>query len=244
MKLKKLLIVLGSILSFILIVFMAFVCYFGNYYHSTTDEYYFTSTKEVRIVETDDYFIFSPAETANIGIIFYPGAKVEYTAYAQMMYKLVMSGYLCVLVDMPLNFAIFGSDMADDIMLDIASMSLHDINDWYIMGHSLGGAIAASYASSNKDKLTGVILLAGYSTSDLVGLEVLSIYGSNDKVLNVDKYNEYKNNLGNDYIEYIIDGGNHACFGNYGEQKGDGKSTIEKDEQINLTVNKIIEFIG
>ena len=43
--------------------------------------------------------------------------------------------------------------------------------------------------------------------------------------------------------KYIINGGNHACFGNYGEQKGDGKATITKDEQINITVKQIVKFI-
>ncbi|MCD8103450.1 MAG: alpha/beta hydrolase, partial [Lachnospiraceae bacterium] len=70
--------------------------------------------------------------------------------------------------------AIFGINRADDVMEG------YDYEHWYIPGHSLGGAMAASYAAGNTDKLDGVILLAAYATKDLGDLAVLSIYGSND----------------------------------------------------------------
>ena len=54
---------------------------------------------------------------------------------------------------------------------------------------------------------------------------------------------ENKSNLGLDYIEYIIDGGNHAYFGNYGEQKGDGKATINNQQQIKQTAVILDKFI-
>lgn len=238
MKHKKLIIALGSIVSFILIVVVVFACYFGNYYHSNTNEEYLISTNEVKVLETNDYIVYSPVDEVKLGIVFYPGAKVEYTAYAELMFNLAKYDILCVLVEMPLNFAIFGMNKAEDIIEE------YDIDNWYIMGHSLGAAIGASFAGDNKDKISGIIMLAGYSTSDLEGLEVLSIYGNNDNVHNIDKYNEYKNNMGTNYTEYIIDGGNHAYFGCYGEQKGDGKALITRDKQINLTVNKILEFLS
>ena len=33
-----------------------------------------------------------------------------------------------------------------------------------------------------------------------------------------------------------MEGGNHSQFGNYGEQKGDGKATISAEEQQRQTV--------
>ncbi|MCD8075289.1 MAG: hypothetical protein LUF27_09725 [Lachnospiraceae bacterium] len=77
--------------------------------------------------------------------------------------------------------AIFGINRADDVMKE------YDYEHWYISGHSLGGAMAASYAAENTDKLDGVILPAAYATKDLGDLAVLSIYGSNDGVLSVEK---------------------------------------------------------
>ena len=34
-----------------------------------------------------------------------------------------------------------------------------NIKHWYICGHSMGGAMASSYVSKNKDKVDGLILL-------------------------------------------------------------------------------------
>lgn len=48
-----------------------------------------------------------------------------------------------------------------------------------------------------------------------------------------------------DYTENIvvIEGGNHAQFGNYGEQKGDTPADISPQEQQSQTVDAIDEFI-
>lgn len=64
-------------------------------------------------------------------------------------------------------------------------------------GHSLGDSMAASYLADNTNDYEGLILLGSYSTADLSGtdLSALSVYGSEDKVLNREKYNENKSNL-------------------------------------------------
>ena len=236
-KHKKLIIILGSIISFVLILIAVFGIYFGNYYHAVNVDEYLKSNEEV-LVTNDEYISFIPQdEEIKGGIIFYQGAKVEYTAYSKLMYELALEGYAAFIVKMPFNFAIFGVNKADEIIND------YDIDNWYLMGHSLGGAMASSYVSQNLDVIDGIILLASYSTEDLTKTRVLSIYGSNDLVLNIDKYNEYKCNLPQDYIELVIEGGNHAYFASYGEQAGDGLATITSEEQITITVEAILEFI-
>ncbi|MBN2882364.1 MAG: hypothetical protein JXN10_02475, partial [Clostridia bacterium] len=40
-----------------------------------------------------------------------------------------------------------------------------------------------------------------------------------------------------------ITGGNHAYFGNYGEQKGDGTASISREEQQNITAKAVIDFM-
>ena len=72
-----------------------------------------------------------------------------------------------------------------------------EIEEWYIGGHSLGGSMAASYLADHADEYEGLILLGSYSTADLseTDLEVLSVYGSEDKVMNRVKYEENKSNL-------------------------------------------------
>ena len=101
--------------------------------------------------------------------------------------------------------------------------------------------MAASYVSKHTEDFEGLVLLASYSTEDLSdsGLKVFSVYGSEDGVLNREKYEEYRSNLPEDTVEYVIEGGNHAGFGSYGEQEGDGQARISQGEQIAITVEKI-----
>ncbi|MDD5898634.1 MAG: alpha/beta hydrolase [Clostridia bacterium] len=142
---------------------------------------------------------FIPDE-AKTGFIFYPGGKVEHTAYAPLMRGLADKGVLCVLVEMPLNLAVLDMNAADEIL----EMYPH-IDNWYIGGHSLGGSMAASHAAKNASIYDGLVLLASYSTADLssAGLKVISIYGSEDGVLNMKKYVENKANLPASFKECI-----------------------------------------
>ena len=101
--------------------------------------------------------------------------------------------------------------------------------------------MAASYTADHSEELEGLILLAAYSTSDLSDsdMAVLSIYGTEDQVLNKKKYEKYFSNLPEDTTEYVIDGGNHANFGYYGDQKGDGTAEISREEQIQQVMDQI-----
>lgn len=171
------------------------------------------------------------------GIIFYPGGKVDEIAYAPLLMELAEMGYEVYLVKMPAKLAIFGMNRADEIIEDA-----EHIREWIMMGHSLGGAMAASYSASNDDEIDGLVLLAAYSTENLTDkeIDVFSFYGSEDQVLNMEKYKEYYDNLPDDTVEIIIDGGNHAYYGYYGEQEGDGEASIGRKEQIDAVVSEFI----
>ena len=193
-------------------------------------------TEGIDVYEEENMLVFAP-EDANAGFIFYPGGKVAYEAYAPLMSACAENGILCVLVEMPGNLAVLDMNAADGIQERFPS-----VETWYIGGHSLGGSMAASYAEKHAEAYEGVILLASYSTADLseTGLEVLSIYGTEDKVLNAEKYAEYKVNLPADFTEIIIEGGCHAYFGAYGAQEGDGVPTITREEQTAIAVEMIL----
>lgn len=68
--------------------------------------------------------------------------------------------------------------------------------------------MAASYTADNSDKLDGLIFLAAYSTKDLSDsdLKILSIYGSEDKVVNTEKIEQGRKLMPSDYEEFRIDG--------------------------------------
>ena len=73
-------------------------------------------------------------------------------------------------------------------------------------------------------------------------LDVLSVYGSADGVLDMEKYEQYRSNLPADTSEVVIDGGCHAQFGGYGPQDGDGSPAISGEEQIRQTAEAIAAF--
>lgn len=102
--------------------------------------------------------------------------------------------------------------------------------------------MAAGFSAEHESELSGLILLAAYPTDALDTLPVLSLYGSEDGVLNRGKY-ENSISLASNLTEYVIEGGNHAGFGNYGAQKGDGKADISQEEQWQETVDYILNFM-
>lgn len=242
MKHKKLIITLSVISGALLLIIGAFFIYVGDYYKAdgvAIEAFNYEGFTEKEL-DKDGTVAYIPNIAYDTGIIFYPGGKVEHTAYSPLMQALSSQGVLCVLVEMPFNLAVFDINGADGVCDQFDS-----VEHWYMAGHSLGGSMACSYIYENAESFEGIILLASYSTKDLSnsGIKVLTLYGTEDKVLNREKYDENKNNLPSDLVEYVIEGGNHAYFGTYGEQKGDGKATVTNKEQVEITANKILRFV-
>ena len=114
---------------------------------------------------------------------------------------------------------------------------------YYMAGHSLGGAMAADYAAEHESHFDGIILFGAYPTKE-TNLDTLLIYGSEDGVLNRKRVENASSLVSGKLRELVIDGGNHAQFGNYGEQRGDGKAGISGQDQQNQAVEAIREFIN
>lgn len=237
---KRLKITLLVVAVLLLALGIGWGAYVSDYYHADeTAMAAMAGSDTVTVLQVDNMMAFVPEEPA-AGFIFYPGGKVEYTAYAPLMLALAERGVLCVIPEMPCNLAVLDMDAAAGI-----PEQFPDIGSWYIGGHSLGGSMAASYAGKYADDFRGLVLLAAYSTADLTrsGLEVLSLYGTEDGVLNMEKYESYAVNLPDDTVETVIEGGNHACFGSYGPQAGDGEARIPAEEQLAVTVDAILGII-
>jgi len=215
--------------------------YVRDYYHTDVDavETFSQGYSDIMVQKDGNTTAFIP-DSPKAGLIFYPGGKVEHTAYTPLMQACAKEGILCILVKMPCNLAVLDMNAAEGL-----TQNYPQVDTWYIGGHSLGGSMAASYAQKHGEDVDGVILLGSYSTADLTnGFRVLSIYGSEDGVMNAEKYGEYLLNLPEDFTEVIIDGGCHAGFGFYGPQEGDGTPSISAEEQILLSAHAIAEFIS
>jgi hypothetical protein len=221
------------------LIIVAGIVYVSIYYHADySAKDYLQSDGLVEVKQNDDGYWFNGPGTEH-AIAFFPGAKVDEKAYAPLMFKLAEEGVDCFLIAPPLNMAIMDVTAPDTLL------SAYDYDHWYVMGHSLGGSVAASYCSDNPDNVDGVILLAAYPTEEIPDSErLLSIYGTKDSCLERDVYEESKENWPKDSSEVVIKGANHSGFGNYGAQRGDGVADITADEQQSKTVLEIIRFIG
>jgi pimeloyl-ACP methyl ester carboxylesterase len=243
---KKRTIILGAIATVIVALIIAAAVYLNTYYpagRAAKESLQSDAAVSVRTCDDGD-IVFEPADhqAANgAGLIFYPGAKVEYIAYAPLMHALSERGFTCVLVKMPFNMAFFDVDAAD-----AARELAPDVTRWYVGGHSLGGAMAAKYLAGHADEYAGLLLCASYATEDLSAdnLAVLSAYGTQDGVLNRDSYQSNWKNLPSNAQELVIDGGNHAQFGDYGAQDGDGEASIAPAEQIAKTADAFAQLDG
>ena len=231
----------GLKLGVVAVLLLCGVCwaYAADYYHADDIAVAaMSSATDVTVEQKGNAIAFIP-EDAETGLIFYPGGKVEYAAYAPLMRALADNGVLGVLVRMPLNLAVLDMNAADGI-----PEQYPQIKHWYIGGHSLGGSMAASHAAKNTSAYEGLVLLASYSTADLStsGIPVISIFGSKDGVLDKEKYAEYRRNFPTVFEEHIIEGGCHAGFGSYGPQDGDGVPTITSEAQMAKTVQLLTAF--
>ena len=238
---KKKKIAFGTVGALLVAAVLWCVGYLNDYYKAdlpAVESYEVLNEVSKKVLE--DGTIVYVSEKADTGLIFYSGGKVEYTAYEPLMKALASEGIMSVLVEMPFHLAVFDVNAADGI-----HEQYPDITKWYIGGHSLGGSMAAVYLGNHDSDYEGLILLGSYSTEDLsqTSLKVLSVYGSEDKVLNTEKYVENKSNLPTDFTEVVLDGGCHAYFGMYGAQEGDGTPSISNEEQISLTVDAVMEFV-
>ena len=224
--------ILAIVLVVVAVVCVAFGVYASDYYHAGSEAEALVAQADVA---DSDSAIAVGDPSSEYGLVLYPGGKVAPEAYVPLAQKLAERGVFVVIPKMPFNLAVFKIDAANSVMETYANVS-----HWWVGGHSLGGAMAASYAAGNASKIEGVALLAAYASDDLtaLGLKVEVVYGSNDGVVNRDKLNACIDQVPADSVLQIA-GGNHAGFGDYGAQSGDNDATISADEQQEQTAAAI-----
>lgn len=189
---------------------------------------------------------FTPAvDTAAVGLVFYPGALVEPDAYAPMAQAIAESGYEVVILELPFRMAPLGQHR-----LELAQRTLAILEDdsrrrrWVVGGHSKGGALAAAFARDYESEIAGLLLIGTSHPreDDLsrLALDVTKIFASEDGLASEEEIHQFAPNLPPTTTWARIPGGNHAQFGWYGWQLGDGTATITRAEQQAATVQAIL----
>ena len=94
--------------------------------------------------------------------------------------------------------------------------------------------------------VAGVILFGSYCANDLSrsDLSVLSFAGTNDGLSTPDKIASAAPLLPSDTTFVDIFGANHASFGDYGVQPGDGTASISSEEVRDRITSEVQDFLA
>lgn len=181
-----------------------------------------------QVIEGGDWFEFRPlGAVQDQAVIFFPGGAVDPRAYAPAARAFAEAGHFSVISP---HYGSTAQKVAD-------ILSAHkDKKTWYLGGHSYGGITAVRYVfSQGTDHVAGLYLWGAHGVSvydiSAAPLDILVVSAENDGLTTSGKVDAGKKYLPSGAVYDLIEGGNHAYFGYYGDQEGDGKATITRQAQ-------------
>jgi pimeloyl-ACP methyl ester carboxylesterase len=206
----------------------------------------------IAALESDDrvtvayqpWLTFTPQPaTHGAGLIFYPGGRIDPRGYAPLMKAIASAGYLVVVPGMPLNMAPFHPGVAGEIIAAHPS-----VRRWVIGGHSVGGTMAAQYASTYEGEIAGLVIWASYPAESAhlagAGFPVALIYGSRDPRVNDDSVARRQHLLPRETRYVRIDGGDHHQFGSYEVKPQEHHATIDRTAQHEQIIEATLSLLG
>ena len=202
----------------------------------------FFANEEISVVAENGLILATPTgPSTNEGLVFYPGTKVDPYAYLPTFEGLIAQGLTVVVVEPLFNMALF-----DTTPLSDATSLAPGITQWFVGGHSSGGVRACMVADD--PAVSGVVLMASFCANDLsaTDLTILQLFGDKDGLIDPVAVAEASALLPISNVEYTLAGANHASFGAYGPQGGDGIATANRSEvfamiQATITTNLLTD---
>ena len=199
-------------------------------------------TARVRIDDVSGRVLsISPANgPGDLLLVFYPGGLVRPQAYEWLGRALAAQGVQTVIPEFFADLAVTGKDRADALIAHYANG-----RRVVIAGHSLGGAMAADYASRHSGQLSGMILEGAYPPSgvSVTAFPSLSLLGEHDEVADAATVRAGMAQLAPTSKLVVIPGSVHAFFGRYGPQQGDGAPTVRREMAENAMVAAIGSYL-
>jgi len=189
------------------------------------------------------WLTFTPKQdAADTGFIFYPGGRIDPRGYSNLMYAIAEKGYLVIVPMMPINMAIFNSNIADEIIA-----SHPEIQSWVIGGHSVGGTAAALYTFAHPEKIDGLAIWSSYpadnSNISALDIPVILMYGGNEVGVTDESINARKHLLPPDTRYIKIEGGDHHQFGSYLLTTEENLATISREAQHEQILSAMFELL-
>jgi pimeloyl-ACP methyl ester carboxylesterase len=211
------------------------------------------SDSSVTVVDTPTQVALIPsADVAATGFLFQPGAKVDARAYVSALRPVALAGHVVVIAKQPLGIAFLATNA-----LDSARSEFPDVTKWVVGGHSLGGTVAALQAAGARVQssdsgspsvapIVGLVLFASYPAADMSdsNMPVLSLSGEKDGLSTPDAIVASRPNLPSATTFIEIPGANHASFGDYGIQFGDGVATASLANAHAAITKATLDFVN
>lgn len=199
------------------------------------------SDSQVYVSGENGWVVFHPAEDLypETGFLFYPGAKVDYRAYAPILTRIAEEGYFVVLIPAPLSLALLDVNAGA-----VVQSKYPEVVNWFAGGHSLGGVAAAMFVRG-RESISGLVLWAAAPGNDSLRggtIPVLSVYGTKDGLFPETRVAGSRDLLPEETLFVGIEGGNHSQFGSYGLQPGDNRADLAPEEQWALVVDATVRF--
>ena len=200
----------------------------------------------VHVTDTAEALGFEPQGVPpGAGLIFLPGAMVDPVAYAPLARALAERGVRVVLVKLPLRLAASQAQQAEVVRRIQLVIAEQPAVAWALAGHSRGAALAGQLALRPDLKIKRLILIGTSHPKaaawDLAQSElaVTKIYATHDGLAAVDEVLANGRYLPPSTRWVRIEGGNHAQFGWYGPQIGDGRATISRADQQSQLIDAL-----
>lgn len=225
---------LSMLVTLLVGAYAAYVCISRPYLPDETATRALASSDGVTVTKQDGGYLFDgPGDRT--ALLFLSGMLVEPESYAPLMHDLAEDGVDCMLVDAPLNIAYLSTPSLERLV------ATHPYQYLILAGHSLGGVAASSYVTAHPQTFDALVLLASYPASQLPDdLAFLTVTATEDGVLDQDEYDQARSLWPKNTRQFLVRGGNHAGFGSYGPQRGDGTATIDQDEQRRQVTGAIV----
>ena len=225
LRLRRIRITGWTALTSLVVTLVGFLTYFHIVFpadRQATLEVY--RDDRVQVEARDQRVIMKPsAEALSQGVLYFPGARVDPYSYLYPLADIAAAGTTVVVVDPLFNMALIDSRGVEELTNDFP-----EITDWVLAGHSLGGVKACMEATH--PAVTHLVLFASYCATDISNtpVNVVQVVGNQDGLVDEGLRREAEALLPPGPTTTIVwEGANHADFGTYGPQPGDGVSALD-----------------
>jgi pimeloyl-ACP methyl ester carboxylesterase len=192
------------------------------------------------VEEDDGSFVFTPIAANGHGLVIMHGALIKPQSYAQTAAYFAQLGYTVFDPSGPGRLSVNAVDSA------AARLDSFGVQDWFFIGHSMGGYSSLELISRHQPNVRAVALWAAGVPADFSGLNLpmLYIWGDNDGLQPLERFAEGQANLPESVHYVTLPGANHKNFAMNSHQYFDNDEILDPQQQIDFANDTTAVFFA